>query len=113
MRSLDAGVESMFFTNFDAWRGVAAALGDLKPPVSPPPATSGNDGTVAGLCWLMSNIRRCCPVLASDEDFRRHHWEWRTALATYLLRITYHPDVPPPKRALAFVAAHDQLIATT
>jgi hypothetical protein len=49
--------------------------------------------------------------LQPSLDQSGYRWEWHAALARSLLRSTYHPDIPHAKRALAFVAAHDQLIA--
>jgi hypothetical protein len=42
-----------------------------------------------------------------------HRWEWHVSLARNLLRATYHSDIPHAKRALAFVAAYDQLAAAS
>jgi hypothetical protein len=41
----------------------------------------------------------------------RYRWEWHMALARNMLRSTYYTDIPHAKRALALVAAHDQLKA--
>lgn len=78
-------------------------------------ATSG-DGTIAALAalnWLTGNLRAFCPGMSGDSEYRRHAWEWHTALARYLLRCSYNNEITVPKRALAIVAAHDQLTAAT
>jgi len=76
-------------------------------------AASG-DGTLAALAalnWLTGNLRAFCPGMSGDSEYRRHAWEWHTALARYLLRCSYNHEITVPKRALAIVAAHDQLTA--
>jgi hypothetical protein len=123
MHSVDPGAPSMFFTGFERWRDVAARLGALRPLFDPsedaaarvpdPEAETG-DGTgaaLAALNWLTGNLRAFCPGLSGDEEYRAHAWEWHAALARYLLRSTYNPEITVPKRALAIVAAHDQLAA--
>lgn len=72
------------------------------------------DGTIAALAalnWLTGNLRAFCPGMSGDGEYRRHAWEWHTALARYLLRCSYNNEITVPKRALAIVAAHDQLTA--
>ncbi len=76
-------------------------------------APSG-DGTLAALAalnWLTGNVRAFCPGMSGDGEYQRHAWEWHTALARYLLRCSYNHEITVPKRALAIVAAHDQLTA--
>lgn len=78
--------------------------------------TSGTsaDGTAAALAalnWLTGNLRAFCPGMSGDDEYRRHCWEWHTALARCLLRCSYDHEITVPKRALAIVAAHDQLTA--
>ena len=109
MSSVDAGAESMFFTGFDTWRQLALrfsnGLGDLT-------AMNSSNGTVAALAalsWLAVNLPRFCPELQDEKAAASHRWEWHVALAAYLLRASYRTDIPPPKRAVALVAAHDQL----
>jgi hypothetical protein len=137
MHSVDPGAESMFFTGFERWRDVAARVGRLEPllgapagsvtqspdPGSFPPAGArgesragkgGGDGAAAALAalhWLTGNLRAFCPGLSGEEEFRQHAWEWHTALARGLLRSAYDHEITVPKRALAVVAAHDQLTA--
>jgi hypothetical protein len=126
MHSVDPGVESMFFAGFERWRAAAARLGDLEPLLDPGAQAAaragGADGTeaeagdggaaaLAALTWLTGNLRAFCPGLDSDTEYRTHAWEWHIALARYLLRSAYHHAITVPKRALALVAAHDQLKA--
>ncbi|MGH6656105.1 MAG: hypothetical protein ACRDVE_12985, partial [Actinocrinis sp.] len=128
MHSVDAGVESMFFTGFERWRDAAARLGRLEPPAAaaggraPFPETSNPDNlkestqvadgaALAALSWLTANLRAFCPGLAGEAEFREHAWEWHTALARCLLRSAYDQEITVPKRTLALVAAHDQLTA--
>jgi hypothetical protein len=80
--------------------------------------TSGSvapaDGTAAALAalnWLTGNLRAFCPGMSGDDEYRRHCWEWHTALARYLLRCSFDHEITVPKRALAIVAAYDQLTA--
>jgi hypothetical protein len=84
-----------------------AALGE------PPDASAPAEGAaaLAALTWLTGNLRAFFPGLTGEREYREHAWEWHAALARYLLRATYDPDVTVPKRALAVVAAHDQLAA--
>jgi len=124
MHSVDPGAESMFFTGFERWRDLAVRLGRLEPLLEPAPdvvtttspdaAAAAGDGTAAALAalnWLTGNVRAFCPGLSGDEEYRARAWEWHTALARYLLRSTYDHEITVPKRALAIVAAHDQLAA--
>nr|UYZ50065.1 putative two-component response transcriptional regulator [Streptomyces mirabilis] len=107
MRSIDAGVESMFFTRFATWRALASHLGTRTPLVEP----DGHDtpAALAALSWLVTHLHSLCPDAGEPE----RAWEWHVVLAEYLLRAACHTDVPPPKRALALVAAHDQLRSAT
>jgi hypothetical protein len=112
MRGVDAGAESMFFTGFSTWRGLFEAVGQLStdlPSVSDDGATKA---TLSGLRWLVRHLRQVCPALTTDEAFAANKWEWHLALCAFLLRTTYHFEIPPPKRAMALVAAHDQLLAS-
>jgi hypothetical protein len=105
MRSVDTGVESMFFTRFAVWRELALCLGTRTPPPVAGTETPGTKAALTALSWLVTNLASFCPDAAEPELA----WEWHVMLAEYLLRAACHPDVPPPKRALALVAAHDQL----
>jgi hypothetical protein len=123
MHSVDPGAQSMFFTGFERWRDAAIRLGDLEPLLDPAPdavttipdpdGATGDGGTaaLAALNWLTGNLRAFCPGLSGDEEYRAHAWEWHIALARYLLRSSYNQEITVPKRALAIVAAHDQLTA--
>ncbi|GAA1315506.1 hypothetical protein GCM10009634_86300 [Saccharothrix xinjiangensis] len=111
MRIVDSGAESMFFTGFDTWRRLAAKIGVLSTDLSAVTSDPATTAALTGLRWITAHLREVCPPIATDEGFETHHWEWHVALCTYLLRITYHYEVPGPKRALAVVAAHDQLRA--
>jgi len=111
MRVVDHGAESMFFTGFPVWRKLMVAIGDLSPDLQAVSTTAPTAGALAGLTWIVENLRGIFPTLTSDEDFAAHHWEWHIALCVHLLRSIYHYDIAGPKRALALVAAHDQLVA--
>lgn len=123
MHGVDPGARSMFFTGFERWRDAAARLGNLEPLLDPahdpattgpdPEAASGDGGeaALAALNWLTGNLRAFCPGLSGDEEYRAHAWEWHVALARYLLRSSYNQEITAPKRALAIVAANDQLTA--
>jgi hypothetical protein len=110
MRGVDTGVESLFFTRFDVWRGLAEQIGDLRYPVTAECPNAASRAALAGLNWLVTRLRDFCPPLGAESECVRNHWEWRLALAVMLLRSACHPDVPAPKRALAIVAAHEQLL---
>ena len=73
--------------------------------------TSGTSSALAALSWIAANLHRVTPAMRPSFARSRHLWEWHMALARNLLRCTYHTDIPPAKRALAFVAAYDQLVA--
>ena len=109
MHNIDEGAESLFFTRFAAWRDLAAGLGGLTGPLETPAPTAATRAGLAALTWLTGNLTTFCPPLAAD--FTQCHWEWRLALAHWLLRAAYYPEVPVPKRTLALAAAHDQLRA--
>jgi hypothetical protein len=123
MHSVDPGAQSMFFTGFERWRDAATRLGDLEPVLDSAPGAvttipdpdgatgEGGAAALAALNWLTGNLRAFCPGLSGDEEYRAHAWEWHVALASYLLRSSYNQEVTVPKRALAIVAAHDQLTA--
>ncbi|MDH6521640.1 hypothetical protein M2164_008344 [Streptomyces sp. SAI-208] len=108
MRSVDSGVESMFFTRFRAWRELALCLG-RRTLATPTDAVSPGPAAVVALSWLATNLASVCPDAAEPD----RAWEWHAMLAEYLLRAACYPDVPPPKRAVALVAAHDQLREVT
>ena len=109
MHNIDEGAESLFFTRFAAWRELTARLGDLAGPLEIPAPTPATSAGLAALSWLSGNLSGFCPPLAAD--FAGHHWEWRLALAHWLLRAAYYPEISVPKRTLAIAAAHDQLCA--
>jgi CheY-like chemotaxis protein len=110
MRSVDAGSESMLFTGFSTWRNLAARFGGGKADLAAVTSTPATSAALAALSWIASNLDRITPMM-SPGVAARHRWEWHMALARSLLRCTYHTDIPHAKRALAFVAAHDQLNA--
>jgi Phosphotransferase enzyme family len=108
MRSIDPGAESMFFTRFGEWRTLARELGEA--------GGAGGDGPANGpaarmaLSWLVANLLRIGPACVRDREDPALLWHWRIALAGQFVRATYSRDVPGPKRVLALVAAHDQLV---
>jgi hypothetical protein len=111
MRVVDSGAESMFFTGFPVWRKLVASVGDLSTDLSAVSSSAPTAGALAGLTWMLGNLRDTCLPSTSDNEFVAHLWEWHIALCAHLLRSIYHYDVTGPKRALALVAAHDQLLA--
>ncbi len=111
MRSVDAGTESMLFTGFSTWRTLASRFGAGQPELTAVTTTPGTSSALAALSWIAVNLNRVAPVMLPGNGENRHRWEWHMALARSLLRCTYHTDIPHAKRALAFVAAYDQLIA--
>jgi hypothetical protein len=110
MRSVDAGTESMLFTGFSTWRALAARFGTGEPDLIAVTAKAATSAALAALSWIATNLHRVTPVMQPGAA-ERYRWEWHLALARSLLRCTYHTDIPHAKRALAFVAAHDQLNA--
>ena len=111
MRSVDAGTESMLFTGFKTWRELAAWFGAGRSELTAQTSTPATSAALAALSWLATNLHRVTPPMQPSSAESQYRWEWHMALARNLLRCTYHADVPHAKRALAFVAAHDQLIA--
>jgi CheY-like chemotaxis protein len=111
MSSVDAGADSMFFTGFSTWRTLVSSFAEGSPELTALTETAGTSAALTALSWLAENLSSICPAAEVDAARGGHRWEWHAALATYLLRATYHSDIPHPKRALAFVAAHDQLTA--
>ncbi len=110
MYGIDSGPESAFFEGVPVWRKLAAAVGALSGDLC---AVSTDPSTIAclsGLGWLTAQLRQICPKLREKADFRRSRWEWHLALGSQLLRVSYHRDMPPPKRVAGLVAAHDQLV---
>ena len=110
MRSVDAGSESMLFTGFGTWRTLAARFGAGEADLDAVTATPATSAALAALSWIATNLHRITPVM-SPAAAQSHRWEWHLALARSLLRCAYHSDIPHAKRALAFVAAFDQLNA--
>jgi hypothetical protein len=111
MRSVDAGTESMLFTGFSRWQELAARFGACESDLTARTATPATSAALAALSWLATNLHRVTPALQPSFIRSNRRWEWHMALARGLLRCTYHADVPHAKRALAFVAAYDQLTA--
>jgi len=110
LRSVDPGAESMFFSGFQTWRMLATQLGDrdtLGPAVT---QEGGTASALVALNWLVGNLSAYCPMFSDKASSSEYAWEWHAALAVFLLRATYHIDVTAPKRALALVAAYDQLL---
>jgi CheY-like chemotaxis protein len=111
MRSVDAGTESMLFTGFSRWRELAARFGAAEPDLRAQTTTPATTAALAALSWLATNLHRVTPAMQPSFAESKYRWEWHMALARSLLRSTYHSDIPHAKRALALVAAHDQLSA--
>jgi hypothetical protein len=111
MRCVDAGTESMLFTGFGTWRELAARFGTGESDLNAVTATPATRAALAALSWLPANLHRVTPVIQPSLPESRYRWEWHVALARGLLHSTYHRDIPHAKRALALVAAHDQLTA--
>jgi CheY-like chemotaxis protein len=113
MRSVDAGTESMLFTGFSTWRELAARFGAGRSDLTAQTSTPATNAALAALSWLATNLNRLTPVMRPSPAESQYRWEWHMALARSLLRSTYHADIPHAKRALAFVAAYEQLVAAT
>jgi hypothetical protein len=111
MRSVDAGTESMLFTGFSTWRELAARFGNGESGLSAQTRTPATSAALTALSWLAANLSRVAPALQPGLEQSGYRWEWHAALARSLLRSTCHTDIPHAKRALAFVAAYDQLTA--
>lgn len=111
LHSVDAGAQSMLFSGFAVWRGLAARIGALTTVDRAVTRHSGTRAALTALNWVTQNLREVCPTIATDELFGKHGWEWNAALATFFLRSTYHLSISPQKRAFALVAAYDQLLA--
>jgi len=111
LRAVDGGIQGAFFTGLPVWRALAGRLGRLEPLDE---AAGRDQGTVAALralSWLTRNLRGFNPAVAAELDFEAHRWEWHAALAGEFLCGAADPSLPTPKRALAAVAAYDQLSA--
>lgn len=111
IRNFDGGTESLFFTRFGVWRELAAQIGDLRQPLDVECPTPASRAALAALNWLVTHLSEFCGPLSTAAGVAGSHWEWRLALLNWLLRVTYYADVSPQKKALAVVAAHDQLTA--
>jgi hypothetical protein len=111
MRSVDAGTESMLFTGFGTWRELATQFGAGEPDLRAVTTNPATTAALAALSWLATNLHRVTPVMEPGLAQSKYRWEWHLALARSLLRTTWHSDIPHAKRALALVAAHDQLTA--
>jgi CheY-like chemotaxis protein len=111
MRSVDAGTESMLFTGFGTWRALASRFAAGRSDLTAVTATPPTLAALAALSWITMNLHRVSPSMQPSVAQGEHRWEWHMSLAKNLLRSTYHRDIPHAKRALAFVAAYDQLVA--
>jgi CheY-like chemotaxis protein len=111
MRSVDAGTESMLFTGFTTWRELVARFGAGDPELTAQTRTPATVAALAALSWLATNLHLVTPAMQAGFEQSEYRWEWHMSLARGLLRCTYHADLPHAKRALAFAAAHDQLMA--
>ena len=100
----------MLFTGFGTWRTLAARFGAGEADLVAVAATPATSAALAALSWIATNLHRITPVMSPAAP-QSHRWEWHMTLARSLLRCTYHSDIPHAKRALAFVAAYDQLNA--
>lgn len=103
LRVLDAPAELYFWRRFDEWRNIACGVGNLQVDMVDEPA---NAGAMAALNWIGRHREQLLPELGTPERW----WEWHVALAEQLLRGTYQPHLPPPKRVLGLVSAYDQLV---
>lgn len=101
LECLDGGVGSMLWQRFGQWRELARSLGQLAPPPD-----VDNVAVVAAFTWLTERRVELMHPIADPA----HVWEWHVALAEQLLRGASKPGRPHPKRALALVAAYDQLV---
>jgi hypothetical protein len=110
MRCIDPGAESMLFTGLGKWRSLAAGFARGQPDLKAVTTTPATTAALSALSWISANLHRISPAMLPNVTQGGFHWEWHAALATQLLRMTYHDDIPPPKRALAFTAAYDQLV---
>jgi hypothetical protein len=111
MRSVDAGTESMLFTGFGTWRILASRFGTGQNNLAAVTDTPPTSAALAALSWIAANLHRVSPAMAPSVAQSENRWEWHMSLARNLLRASYHSDIPHAKRALAFVAAYDQLAA--
>jgi hypothetical protein len=57
------------------------------------------------LGWLARNLRVVLPVIGTDNDFKKHRWELRLAIACELFRTSYRNHWLWTKRFLAVVVA--------
>ena len=112
MRGVDAGTESMLFSGFLVWRALARRFGAGEAELAAVTAAPGTSAVLTALSWLATNLHRVTPMVRPGAGEDGHRWEWHLLLAHSLLRSTYHPAIPHAKRALAFTAAYDQLVAT-
>jgi CheY-like chemotaxis protein len=113
MRSVDAGTESMLFTGFGTWRILASRFATGQDNLAAVTDTRPTSAALAALSWITANLYRMSPAMEDSVAQNAHRWEWHVSLARNLLRATYHSDIPHAKRALAFVAAYDQLAAAS
>ena len=100
LRCLDAGTASMTWERFTSWRTVADRYGEFD---AGPLDLDDNEAVMAALRWLVAHHAQIIPAPAPP-------WEWHVVFAEQLVRGSYDMSLPPAKRALALVAAYDQLV---
>ena len=101
----------MLFTGFNTWRALARQLGAGGSQLTAVTTTRDTTAALAALSWLAENLPRVTPAMKPLLARSPRRWEWHLAVAHNFLRSTYHSDIPHAKRALAFVAAYDQIEA--
>jgi len=101
LECVDRGVGSTLWQRFAAWRALARSVGGLTPS-----SDESNPAAAAAFSWVAERRVELMPLIDHDT----HRWEWHVALAEQLLRGASRSRHPHPKRALALVAAYDQLL---
>jgi CheY-like chemotaxis protein len=105
LRCMDRKTQWFSWGRFAAWRELCRAVGDLRPlPIPPEPH---NEGVFVALDWIINKHREVLVHVTKPA----HRWEWHIAFAEQLLRGTYSQHLSDPKRALALVAAYDELMS--
>jgi hypothetical protein len=106
LRVRSHGVDSLLWDDFGA--SVAANQG-LCVQCRPMEASAPDDPVTGFIDRVVTKLPEFVQLAALKLPREHWHWQWHVALAKEFIRQSSHPDLPPPRSALALVVAAEQL----